>query len=590
MSRPVSRQPASSSAHAVLALSLSLGLLAAPAAAEQAAEPGMMGPEVAMEAAEAELSRALEGLRLPDQPAPYFVAAEIIQGEVATVRASWGALTTLDAGPFRRARVDVRVGDYELDNGNFDMSFGERAGTVSRGLPADDVAVALRRELWLGLDAAYKGAAEQYSAKVAAREGREGEHPPDLWRIQPLVTEPLATPSVDEGPLAELAEALTARAARYPSFEESNAVVRDWQGARVLATTEGTRAWLPTGFAVLRVESVARASDGARLRNTRWWVAADTASLPERAELEAEIDAMNAWLEALRTAPVEEDYLGPVLFEQPAAVELFRQLLAPEIAGTPPPEAAPDLFGDNETGPPTARVGRRLLPEGWNVWDDPTALPEQAGAYTHDFEGVAARRVDVVQDGVVRDLLMSRVPRKDFEASTGHGRALGNERREAMPGQVFVDPPRERRDRALRKRALQLASKAGLDYVLVIRRVEPPALSEDFHVAFSGEGPLPGLTRPVEAYRLYADGREEPVRGLSFVGVDRRVLRDIVMAGDVGEPVDVLDAGMGSRRFSVGAVGGLPATWTVPGVVVTELELRGSGGREPRVLSQPPRD
>ena len=123
----------------------------------------------------------------------------------------------------------------------------------------------------------------------------------------------------------------------------------------------------------------------------------------------------------------------------------------------------------------------------------------------------------------------------------------------------------------------------------MVRRLEPPALAEDFHVAFSGEGPLPGLTRPLEVYRLYADGREEPVRGLTFVGVDRRVLRDIAMAGAVGEPVDVLDASMGSQRFSVGAVGGLPSTWTVPSVVITELELRGSGGGEPRALTPPPR-
>ena len=45
----------------------------------------------------------------------------------------WQARTSFDEGPLRRARVDVRVGDYDLDNGNFDVSFGERAGTSARG-------------------------------------------------------------------------------------------------------------------------------------------------------------------------------------------------------------------------------------------------------------------------------------------------------------------------------------------------------------------------------------------------------------------------------------------------------------------------
>jgi len=112
-------------------------------------------------------------------------------------------------------------------------------------------------------------------------------------------------------------------------------------------------------------------------------------------------------------------------------------------------------------------------------------------------------------------------------------------------------------------------------------------MSEDFEIAFSGEGPLAGLTRPVEAYRLYPDGRQEPVRGLSFVGVDRRAMRDIAMAGARGPAVGVMDGAPGSQRFSVGSVGGLPSSWSVPPVLVTEIELRGSGGVESRVLEAP---
>jgi hypothetical protein len=37
-----------------------------------------------MEAAEAELARASKSLRLPNQPAPYFISYEVIDGDVAT--------------------------------------------------------------------------------------------------------------------------------------------------------------------------------------------------------------------------------------------------------------------------------------------------------------------------------------------------------------------------------------------------------------------------------------------------------------------------------------------------------------------------
>ena len=543
---------------------------------------------VVQEAAEVELARTMEGARLPDQPGPYYASVEVLQGSVATVGALFGSLSSEEEGPYRVVRTEVRVGDYDFDNTNFEVGFGEREGTWSRGLPDEDVPVALRREIWLSLDGAYKGAAEQYAAKVSAREGDERPHAPDFSRTTPLITAPLAVPVSHGDRMRELTLALTAPLAEHPDFEEGDALTRDWQGTRMVVTSEGTRAWLPTGFTVIRVEAITRAADGARLRDARWWVAKDVDHLPPQAEMVAEVRQMATWLEGLREAPVEGDYLGPVLFEDGAAVELFRQLLVPELSGTPPPEQAPDMFSDNDQGPPAARVGRRLLPEGWSVTDDSAKDLSAAGGYAYDFDGVPVRRVELVKDGVVRDLLMSRIPRKEVPESTGHGRSMGTDRRVAVPGVVEVRPDRGRGMGKLRKKALQLGRAAGLPYVMVVRRLEPPALAEDFRVAFSGDAPLPGLTRPLEAYRLYADGHEEPVRGLEFVGVDRRVLRDIEIAGEIGPQVGVMDAGPGSRRFSIGPVGGLPATWSAPPVVVSELELRGQGGREPRVIPPPP--
>lgn len=540
-----------------------------------------------LDAAEAELQRAMSGMKLPDQPAPYMVTIEVIDGQVGTASSSFGVPASYDHSPYRSLRTEVRVGDYTLDNTNFDAAFGEREGVSQRGLPADDVSMALRREMWLALDTAYKGAAEQLSAKLAAREGQQQDFPPDLSRVPPLVTPVAPAGQVDGQRVRDTAEALTLGLRDWPDFEEGSAIARDWQGTRMIVNSEGTRGWLPTGFAVVRVEAITRAEDGARLRNCRWWVARTADGLPSVQDMAAQVDEMAAWLDQTRTAPIERDYLGPVLFEGPASVELFRQLLLPELGGTRPAEEAPDGFGIPETPPPSARVGRRLLPEGWSVVDDPAADLDQAGGYTHDFQGVAARRVELVRDGVVRDLLMSRTPRKDIPDSTGHGRALGADRRTAVPGTVTVAPKSGKPMGKLRRRALGLARQAGLDYVLVVRRIEPPALAEDFRIAFSGDAPLPGLTRPLEAYRLYADGREEPVRGLEFVGVDRRVLRDIDISGATGGPTGVMDAAMGPRRFNIGAVGGLPGTWSTPPVVITELELRGHGGSEPRAVPPP---
>ena len=546
----------------------------------------LAAPADLMSAAEAELERAMS-LQLPEQPEPYYISMEVIDGTVSTALASFGAVTSHNTDPYRNLRVDVRVGSASLDNTNFSPSFGERTGMSSRGLPHEDDPIALRREMWLALDRAYKGATEQMAAKLSAFEGRPPSGIPDLAAASPLRTGPLPVSSIDGSATAELVTALTARLGTVPDLEESNAIARDWQGVRMLCSSEGARGWLPTGFTVVRIEGVIRADDGARIRDSRSWVVRDMDDLPPLEEMLAEVDALGAWLQAMADAPIEEDYLGPVLLEEDAAVELFRQLLLPEISGTPPEAEPPDPYQDYPSVIATARLGRRLLPEGWSVVDDPAAQPDAAGSYTHDFEGVPAQRVEVVVDGVARDLLMSRIPRKGLLESNGHGRSLGLDRRVGLPGVISVTPQRARSSRRLERKALSLARQAGLEYVLVIGQLEPPALTEDFRVAFSGEGPLPGITRPLQAWRLYPDGTTQPVRGLEFVGVDRRAMRDVAMAGPMSAPVNVMDTAPGSGRYSIGSVGGLASTWSAPSVVITELELRGNGGSEQRILPPP---
>lgn len=563
----------------------------APPAAEPPSPAVVARADVLQRAAEAELARAM-GMQLPDQPPPYFVSYEILDGQVATAEAALGAMLGVDDSPYRMLRTEVRVGDYALDNGNFEGDFGEGSGTRNRLLPHEDVELALRREIWLATDTAYKGATEQLSSKLSAREGSKREFGPDLYPADPVRTPfPATLPDADGEAMQEIVRALSARLVGH-GFEDGSAVARDWQGVRMIVNSEGTRAWLPAGFTVVRVEAIGRAEDGARLRDVRSFVARTPAGLPPMEEMVAEVDEMVAWIEALRTAPVEQDYLGPVLFTEPASRELFRQLLAPELAGTPAVERPPEGFDGMVEVLPTARVGRRLLPEGWSVVDDPLEALQAGlpGGYAHDHEAVPAERVEIVQDGVVRDLIMSRVPRKGFDGSTGHGRSLGGDRRVAVSAAVTVTPAKPRSTRRLEKKGLALARQTVQPYVLVVDRIEPPAVSDDFRIAFSGEAPLPGLTPPNRAWRLYPDGHTEPVRGLGFVGVDRRVLRDIVLAGRTGEPGGVMDAAAGSQRFGIGAVGGLPASWAVPPVLISELELHGSGGSEERVLTAPPED
>lgn len=538
-------------------------------------------------ALEAELQRSMAELKLAEDGGPWYISYDLIDGWYSTARAEFGALLEDEVLPHRQLRVEVRTGDAALDSGNF-QAFGEPDGVLMAGLPLEANPDAVQHFAWLATDAAYKQAVEHLSRKQAAMQGKSAtpEPAPAMAPAEPTRTGP-ATPLPFQPDLVrERVVALSRVLAEYPALEGGQAAGRDWQGSRLLLSSEGMAVHQATGLTVIRVEAVLRHSDGSRLRDGRWWVARSADALPPLEQMEAEVRAMASWLVALEQAPVLEEYLGPVLFEGPAANELFRQLLAAELVGTPPPMEAP-TFGEVPQGRASGRAGRRLLPAGWTVVDDPT-LEGPAGSYRWDHEGVPAQRVVLVEDGVVQGLLHSRVPSGPESRSTGHGRSLGAGRREAMPAVVSVEPRRTRSEGALRRTALRLARQTGQDQVLVVRLLEPPAMAEDFEVYFTGDGPPSGLTAPYEAYLLGADGSVQPVRGLSFVGVDRRVLRDVVVSGRPEGWVNELDTQPGPMRFHLGAVGGIPVSWSAPPVVIGELELVGQQGGEQRELPRPP--
>lgn len=537
-------------------------------------------------ALEAELARATRELAIPDEEPPYLVTYDVLDGAYVTWHAELGAPLRIDEGPFRRLRVDVRTGGYAFDSSNFD-ALGQPDGTTVVGLPLEDDELALRREIWRATDRAYKQAVEQLGRKEAELSAMRDELPPDFLAIDPPTSGPVPARVVEHAPIEQRVLACSRALAEVPGLESGEAAGQDLALSRLTVSSEGTRLARGEGYAIVRVEGVMRAADGTRLRDGRWWVAATPEGLPSVEEMVAETRALGAWLEVAAQAEVLDDYIGPVLFDGPAAVELFRQLAAPELVGTPPMREARGMFGEPSPEPrATARVGRRLLPEGWTLVDDPT-LDGTPGSYVWDHEAVPASRVTLVEDGVVQRLLMSRVPRDVDDASTGHGRSRGSDRRSALPAVVRVTPKRAWSERRLRRRALRMARSVGRDHVLVIRRLEPPSMTEDFQVFFTGDGPPPGLTPPYEAFRLYADGREEVVRGATFVGADRRALRDIAGAGEVGPWVGVMDEQPGPGRFSVGALGGLPAAWSVPAVLISELELEGRSGGDQREIPAP---
>jgi len=200
------------------------------------------------------------------------------------------------------------------------------------------------------------------------------------------------------------------------------------------------------------------------------------------------------------------------------------------------------------------------------VVDDPARDPRQVGGFVFDREGVEAQRVDLVRDGYVRDLLMSRIPRAELGRSNGHARGSVSGDWLARPAVWTAKAPKNLTDGAFERAVDRVVQSSGLDRILVVKRL-----------ARGRPGKLPS---PTLALWRYADGREETVSSLEFQNVDRRTLRNIAAAGG-GEIVLAYLAGWTPKDVAA-ADRGLPTSLAAPRrLLVEDLELVFPGTSQP---------
>jgi hypothetical protein len=548
---------------------------------------GLAAADPLEDAVRAELDRAKTGLALPEAPPVYHLRYHLMMLDQVDAHAAFGALVESGDAPWNGVGVEVRVGTPAFDNSNFG---GWQTGFSSAGIGRTATSRSTGLATWRMTDAAYKEAVEQYARKQA-----QFQAPPDYPGDYTLVGEgarfEAEIPRVgDRAALEAIARALSARMTVDPRVSRADAWVGHEAGRHLILDTEGADVTRPVAETTLRAAVHLRLDDGQLLTDQRLWTVRTLADLPPLAEMEAEVEGMARALVAVADAPsLEDEYVGPVLLRGTAATDLFRWLLAPQLEGTPGEIPFDTWLGDLGSASDPVRVGRRVLPDGWSVVDDPTAHPEHPAAFTHDTEGTPAQRVEVVEDGIVRAVLMSRTPRTGVSASNGHARNLPGSRMVAHVADWTVSPPRHQSERKLLKRALKEAAGYGRDWVIVIDRLQEPSVRQGGGMSFSfGADEAPALPAPVSVKRVYADGREEVLRGAAFASVARFVLRDIVAAGPSVEASYML-SGSGYHGW-LGPTEGFPTRIEAPSVLIGEMELVPSPGdpREAPTLPAPP--
>jgi len=545
---------------------------------------------VLMRALVDELDRAMS-LQMGDLEKPYFIQYNVDDSIAYDLSAEYGALVRSDRNRSRRFGSQIRVGSYELDNTNFIGEGGFRGSSRGRGrgrgalqqsaLPVDDDYLALRQSIWRAADRTYKSAVETLAQKRAYLKDRTIEGRPNDFSRAALAerVEPSALLDFDKTRWEENLQTISARFKDYPQVQDSDLRLLVRASNTYVVNSEGMRVRVADTVAQLRVNAGVQGEDGMRLSDSRTYFGNTTADFPPIDTILRDVDEMVAGLITVMEASPLEEYSGPVLFDDVAAAQVFQALLATGVAGRPDPvgEQRRRRRGVESL---ERKLGTRILPKSFQVWDDPTVDKHGdellCGRYRYDYEGVPAERVDIVVNGKLTGICMSRVPTKSRSGSNGHARrSTAGGAFEAGIGCLFVKDDKGVSDEELKAKLIEAARDEGLEYGVRIKALKPagPAISRAerlsrlMRAARGARGAVGGgLGDPLVAYKVYvADGREEPFRGCEFGPVDVSNLRRIVAAGDTFIVYNYVDSARGGP--------GVPSTILAPPVLFEELEL-----------------
>jgi TldD protein len=536
------------------------------------APPADKGSGVLLSTMQAELDRAKTSLAKSD-PAPYFISYEVYDQRNLVVAGTYGTIVTSVMGNHRWADVTMRVGTAAMDNTHNE---NRDSGITSGALPLADDRDAIARTLWDLTDREYRRATPAF-AKVMTNnsvQAAEEDKSPDFSQetAQESVEAPHAPIAFNQKDWEEKIRKYSSFFRKYPEIYSSTVTLQVEQTTSYFVSSEGSKVETPGLMARLVVEANTRADDGMDLVRVETFESTNPDGLPSEQELTAKEEKMATDLKALRVAPLAEPFDGPALLSGRAAAVFFHEVLGHRLEGH-------RQRGETEGQTFTKKVNEPVLPAFLSVYDDPTlgtinGVP-LSGTYSHDDEGVPSQRVPLIQDGILKNFLMSRMPITNFSKSNGHGRHQAGFMPTGRQGNLIVQSTKAVKDSEMRAQLIDEVKKQGKPYGLYF---------EDVQGGFTlttRELPQAFQVLPVIVWRVYPDGRpDQLVRGVDIVGTPLASLNRILLTGDKTE---VFNGICGAESGSV------PVSASAPAMLFSEMEVqkRSASRERPPILPAP---
>ena len=512
-----------------------------------------------LDAMKEELQRSVK--LLSEQPVPvYYLSYEVTEDRNVALSASFGNITRSSEGERRLVDIDLRVGSPQLDNSHpirGDL-FGNFRSFSRVEVPTDNPA-ALRNILWYETDKKYKRAVEQLT-KVKANvrvkveeEDQAGDFSPEApekWLDDPL---PL---NFDRASWNEKLRRYSAPFSSSGHIYEADAILTAAAETRWFVNSEGAEIRISQTYYRLMITAFTKAEDGMELPRYESFFSFTPDGLPDDEVVLRKVEKMIRDLEALRAAPVVAPYTGPAILSGRASGVFFHEILGHRVEGHRQKR-------EDEGQTFKKMVNQKVLPETFSVVFDPTVRSIESmdlvGAYRFDNQGVKGQRVEVIKQGVLKNFLMSRTPIEGFSRSNGHGRKQAGRSPVARQSNLLVEVGETHSRQELKTMLIDQLKREDKPFGLYF---------EDIQGGFTMTGrriPNAFNVLPTMVYRIYADGREELVRGVDLIGTPLTTFSQITAADD---QVEVFSGSCGAES------GWVPVAAVSPGVLVSQIEVQ----------------
>lgn len=527
-----------------------------------------------------ELKYNMEELQKQEN-APYYMNLRVEDNYQVNISSSFGAILASNVNRIRSLVPQIRLGTPELDN----FKYNHQGFVGFQGAPAspiylpidDDYSDAIREAIWAETIKRYDFAVKvfnQTKTRAATRVQDEDKSPcfsmaPVEKYYEDVLPESKRTINIELW--KKRLNELSAEFKMIPELLEGVASI-DFQVQRsYFVNTEGTEIVQNRVAGRIMLNASTIADDGMILPLIKDYFAYDPNDLPSNEVILADVKDMIDRLLQLREAPVSDPYAGPAILSGPASGVFFHEIFGHRLEGH-----------RLKTGGQTFKkmVGEQILPSDFQVYSDPTLLSymgtDMNGSYVYDNEGVKAKKVDNVVNGVLTDFLMSRVPIDGFPVSNGHGRASEGADPVSRQSNLMIETTNPYTEEKLREMLIEEAIKQEKEYGYYFKSV-----TSGF--TYTGEGGSLNSfnVTPLEVYRIYVDGRpDQLVRGVDLIGTPLSMFSNIVAGGN--DP-NVFTGNCGAES------GWVPVTACSPTIFVSKIETqRREQSREiPPIISAP---